>query len=162
MLYRPLIALSIVISSLVIVVSAPAADQALKPYLLGYRGTGAIETKISEVKAGLEQKGFQIVGEYEPYKGTHVLAVTSDTLKTAAAASDFGAYGAIVRVSVTDTGKEIQVAATNPRYYAAAYRLKEGLDNVAADLEQPSARPLSSGQKMALQLPSSGSTIIWS
>ncbi|HUI68572.1 MAG TPA: hypothetical protein VL087_10265 [Nitrospirota bacterium] len=136
MLHKSLIALFISILSLCIVPSAPAADQALKPYLLGYRGAGTIEAKLPEVKAGLEQKGFQIVGDYEPYKGARVLVVTSDALKAAAAKSDFGAYGAVIRVSVTDTGKEIQVAATNPRYYAAAYRMQGGLDDVAAALEQ--------------------------
>jgi hypothetical protein len=136
MLHKPLIMLSSFILALFIVSSASAADQALKPYILGYRGAGTIEAKLTEVKAGLEHKGFQIVGEYEPYKGARVLVVTSDALKAAAARSDFGVYGAIVRVSVTDTGKELQVAATNPRYYAAAYRMKEGLDDVAAALEQ--------------------------
>ncbi|HTP05866.1 MAG TPA: hypothetical protein VMM54_12015 [Nitrospirota bacterium] len=134
--HKSLIALFISILSLFIVASAPAADQALKPYLLGYRGTGTIEAKLPEVKAGLEQKGFQVVGDYEPYKGARVLVVTSDALKAAAAKSDFGAYGAVIRVSVTDTGKELQVAATNPRYYAAAYRMQEGLEDVAAALEQ--------------------------
>ncbi len=136
MRYKSLIVLSIVVMSLCIARPLLAADQALKPYLLGYRGAGTIEAKLPEVKAGLEQKGFQVAGEYEPYKGVRILVVTSDALKAAAAKSDFGAYGAIVRVSITDTGKEIQVAATNPRYYAAAYRMQAGLDDVAAALEQ--------------------------
>lgn len=136
MLHRSFIVLSIVILTLCIAPAAPAADQALKPYFLGYRAPGNIEAKLPEVKTGLEQKGFQVVGEYEPYKGARVLVVTSDALKAAAAKSDFGAYGAVVRISLTDTGKELQVAATNPRYYAAAYRMQEGLDDVAAALEQ--------------------------
>ncbi|HUJ18027.1 MAG TPA: hypothetical protein VL197_08535 [Nitrospirota bacterium] len=135
MLHKSIIVSSLIVS-LFLVTSAPAADQALKPYFLGYRGAGSIEAKLPEVKAGLTQKGFQIVGEYEPYKGAHVLAITSDALKSVAARSDFGAYGAILRVTVTDTGKEIQVAATNPRYYAAAYRMQDGLDLVAATLGQ--------------------------
>lgn len=136
MLHKSLLVFSLVIVSLLVVTSAPAADQALKPYFLGYRGAGSIEAKLPEVKAGLTKKGFQIIGEYEPYKGAHVLVVTSDALKAAAARSDFGAYGAIVRVSVTAAGKDIQVAATNPRYYAAAYRMQDGLDSVAAALKQ--------------------------
>ena len=136
MLYRSLIVLSIVVQSICIAPSTQAADQILKPYLLGYRGAGTIESKLPEMKAGLEQKGFQVVGEYEPYKGVRILVITSDGLKAAAAKSDFGAYGAIVRISVTDTGKELQVAAINPRYYAAAYRMKGDLDDVAVALEQ--------------------------
>ncbi len=136
MLYKSLIALSLIFLSLCIAHSGQAADQALKPYLLGYRGAGTIEAKVPEVKSGLEKKGFQVAGEYEPYKGVRILVVTSDALKAAAAKSDFGAYGAIVRVSITDTGKEIQVAATNPRYYAAAYRMQASLDDVATALEE--------------------------
>jgi hypothetical protein len=150
MLYKSLIVLSIVVLSLCIVLPAQAADQALKPYLLGYRGAGTIESKLPEVKAGLEQKGFQIVGEYEPYKGVHILVVTSDALKAAASKSDFGAYGAIERVSVTDTGKEIQVAATNPRYYAAAYRMGENLDSVATALEQAIGKTAEFGSREGL------------
>ncbi len=122
--------------SIVFVAPAPAADQALKPYLLGFRGAGAIEGKLPEIKAGLEQKGFQIVGEYAPYAGARVIVATSDALKSVAAKSDFGAFGAVVRVSLTMSGKELQVAATNPRYFAAAYRMKDSLDNAAAALEQ--------------------------
>lgn len=117
-------------------VAAPAADQPLKPYLLGFHGPGTIEAKLAEVKAGLENKGFQIVGGYSPYPGAQVLVVTSEALKAAAAKSGFGAFGAAVRVSLTSTGKELQVAATNPRYFAAAYRMKEDLNDTAAAIEQ--------------------------
>jgi hypothetical protein len=113
-----------------------AADQALKPYLLGYRGPGTIEAKLPEVKAALEQKGFQVAGEYAPYKGAHIVVVTSEALKAGAAKTTHGAYGAVVRVSLTDTGREIQIAATNPRYFAAAYRLKDPQDDIAAAVEQ--------------------------
>ncbi len=116
--------------------TAPAAEQVLKPYLLGYRGAGAAAGKLAEVKTDLAARGFQVVGEYEPYKGAHILAVTSDALKAAAAGSDFGAYGAVMRVSITEVGKEIQVAAMNPRYYAAAYRMQGSLADIAASLEQ--------------------------
>lgn len=126
---------------------ARAADLPLRPYLLGFRGAGDAGARLTEVKAGLEQKGFTIVGEYEPATGAHVLVATSDALKAAAARSPFGAYGAVVRVSVTDTGKELQVAATNPRYYAAAYRMKDGLEEVATALEQAIGRTADFGSK---------------
>ena len=115
---------------------AAAADKTLKPYLIGHRGQGSIEAKVPEVKAALEGKGFQIVGEYSPYAGAHVIVVTSEGLKAAAVKSAFGGYGAVQRVSLTETGKELQVAATNPRYFAAAYRMQAGLDDVADALGQ--------------------------
>ncbi len=124
-----------------------AADQPLKPYLLGYRGAGTVEAKLPEVKAALEQKGFQVVGEYEPYPAAHVVVATSDALKAASAKSGFGAYGAVVRVSLTAAGKELQVASTNPRYYAAAYRMKEDLSDVATALEQAIGKTAEFGSK---------------
>jgi len=148
MTLRTMLAAAVIIAlPLFITTSAPAADQALKPYLLGYRGPGSIEAKLPEIKAALEQKGFQVVAEYAPAKGSHVIVVTSDALKAAAAASSFGAYGAIVRVSLTDTGKELQVASMNPRYYAAAYRMKGTLDDVAAAVEQAISKTAEFGSK---------------
>jgi hypothetical protein len=147
MLQRSILAFCLFVLSMVTAVPAPAADQPLKPYLLGFRGAAAIEAKVPEVKAGLEQKGFQIVGEYSPYPGAQVIVVTSDALKAAAAKSDFGAFGAIVRVSVTGAGKEPQVAATNARYFAAAYRMQGGLDDVASALEQAIGKTAEFGSK---------------
>ena len=126
---------------------APAADQPLKPYLLGFKGAGTVEAKLAEVKASLEQKGFQVVGQYTPYPGAELLVVTNEALKAAAAKSPFGAYGAVARVSVNDTGKEVQVAVTNPRYFAAAYRMAEDLNDVAAALEQAIGKTEEYGSK---------------
>ncbi len=111
--------------------SARAADQTLKPYLLGSQGAGTIAAKLPEVKAALEHNGFKIVGEYAPYPGAEVVVATSDALQAAAAKTKFGVYGAIVRVSLTEAGKDLQVAATNPRYFAAAYRMDGDLGAVA-------------------------------
>ncbi len=133
--------------SLMFAAAAETAGPGLKPYLLGFHGQGTIEAKLAEVKAALAQHKFQVVGEYAPYKGAHVIVVTSDALKSAAAGSAFGAYGAIERVAVTDTGKELQVAATNPRYFAAAYRMKTSLDDVAAALEQAIGKTAEFGSK---------------
>ena len=100
-----------------------------------------------EVKAALEQKGFQVTGEYAPYPGAEVVVVTNDALKAASAKSSFGAYGAVVRVSLTMAGKDLQVAATNPRYYAAAYRMKDDLNDVATALEQAIGKAEEFGSK---------------
>lgn len=145
--YSSVLAFFLSMLSFVFAVPAPAADQLLKPYLLGYRGAGTIEAKLPAVKAGIEQKGFQVVGEYAPFKGAHVIVATSDALKAAAAKSVFGAYGAVVRIAVTDTGKELQVAATNPRYFAAAYRMKDGLEDAATALEQAIGKTAEFGSK---------------
>jgi len=80
----------------------------LKPFVLAYRGAGNIDTKLAEVKTALEREGFQIVGGYAPYKGTHIVVVTSETLKKNCANSAFGAYGAALRISITEKGKDFR------------------------------------------------------
>ncbi|RPI36773.1 MAG: hypothetical protein EHM54_04885 [Nitrospiraceae bacterium] len=114
-----------------------AEDELLKPYVLASVGASSLDKKTGEVKAAVGQHGFQVVGEYSPYKGAHIIVVTSDALKKNAAKSDFGAYGAIVRISLTEKkGGDIEVAYTNPLYYAQAYRMKDPLSGVAASLEK--------------------------
>lgn len=147
MLRQTLLLSAVAVLLLVFAVPLFAAEQALKPYVLGYRGPGTIEAKLPEVKAALELKGFQVAGEYAPYKGVQVIVVTNDALKAAAAKSTHGAYGAVMRIALVDTGKELQVSATNPRYFAAAYRLKDGLDDAAAGLEQALGKTADFGAK---------------
>ncbi len=115
--------------------SAFAADTLLKPYVLGYRGAGTIKDRLEGVKASVEKEGFQVVGEYEPYKGSHIVVVTNDALKSNAAKTSFGAYGAIQRIALTETAKGLQVAYTNPLYMAQIYQLKGDLADVAAKLQ---------------------------
>lgn len=63
------------------------------------------------------------------------MIVTNDTLKTNAANSEFGAYGAAQRVTITKAGDEVQVAFTNPTYMSHAYRMKGDLAGVTAKLK---------------------------
>jgi len=113
-----------------------AAEQTMKPFVLGSSGPGELGEKVSQVKSALEQEGFEIAGEYSPYKGAQVIVVTSDGLKRAAANSPLGVFGAGQRVSVTETDKGIQVSYVNPLYAAQAYRLKDDLADTATKLEK--------------------------
>ncbi len=146
MFNKIVLAFCFVVLSTVQAAPALAGDQ-LKPYVLGFKGPGTVEAKTADVKTSLEQKGFQVVGEYAPYAGAQVLVVTNDSLKAAAEKSRFGAYGAVARVSVTAAGAEVQVAATNPRYYAAAYRMQDDLNDQAAALEQAIGKTQEFGSK---------------
>ncbi|BDG04462.1 hypothetical protein [Anaeromyxobacter oryzae] len=115
--------------------AATAADAPrLKPFVLASRGAGEVPAAAAAVKAKLSAAGFELVGEYAPYDGAVVLAVTSADLRAAAAQNRFGGYGAAQRVSVTKVSDEVQVAYTNPVYMAAAYRMKADLSPVAAAL----------------------------
>ncbi|MCW8874593.1 MAG: hypothetical protein OQK27_02475 [Gammaproteobacteria bacterium] len=115
---------------------AMAAD-ALKPFVLAYTTGGDIEQVAGDVKEKLGTAGFEIAGSYSPYEGALILAITNDTLKQAAASSEFGGYAAGQRVTLTKVEDEIQVSYTNPLYYGTAYRLKEteGLNQVASALQ---------------------------
>lgn len=128
-----------------------AAEELLKPYVLASTDSLAIEKKAAEVKTALAQNGFQVVGEYSPYKGAIVIVVTSDDLRKAASKTDFGAYGAVQRISLTETGKGLQVAYTNPLYYAQAYRMKDPLTGVAAGLEKALGKKSEFGSKEGLK-----------
>jgi hypothetical protein len=103
-----------------------AADK-MKPFVLAAKSGGELAGKVAEVRSSLTAAGFEVVGEYTPYSGTTVLGVTNGALKQAAAASQFGLYGAVQRVGVSDQGGELQVTWTNPVYMAAAYRMDSDL-----------------------------------
>ncbi|HHJ15540.1 MAG TPA: hypothetical protein ENJ80_02470 [Gammaproteobacteria bacterium] len=101
------------------------AAEVLKPFVLGYKTNGDMQTIADEVKGKVESAGFEVVGTYSPYDGAIVIAITNDGLKKAAASSDFGGYEAGQRVTVTQVGDEIQVSYSNPVYYANTYRLED-------------------------------------
>ena len=108
------------------------AEEVLKPFVLGYKTSGDMQTIAEEVKGKVQAAGFEVVGTYSPYDGAIVIAVTNDGLKKAAASSEFGGYEAGQRVTLTKVGDEIQVSYTNPVYYASAYRIEDTSDASAA------------------------------
>ena len=111
-----------------------AADVILKPFVLASKSAGTVAEKSAQVKTALTTAGFTVVGEYAPYAGADIIIVTNDELKKNAAASEFGGYGAVQRVSITEVGKEVQVSYTNPVYMANVYRMQGDLSGVAASL----------------------------
>jgi hypothetical protein len=130
------------LSALLMFVStgAQAADALLKPFVLGSKGAGTVAEKSAQTKSALAAAGFAVVGEYAPYAGANIIVVTSDELKKNAAASEFGGYGAVQRVSVTEGAGQVQVSYTNPVYMSHAYRMKGDLSGVSAALEKALGR----------------------
>ncbi len=112
-----------------------ADDEILKPFALGSKGPGTVQEKAAAATAALTSNGFTVVGSYTPYPAAQVIVVTSDELKSNAAQSEHGGFGAIERVSVTKVKDEVQVSYTNPVYMANVYRMKGDLKNVRAKLE---------------------------
>lgn len=120
----------------IVLTTSVQAEELLKPFLAAPDQQGDLRAVGEQLKKKLKESGFTVVGDYAPYDKTRVLAVTSDALKKTASKTDRGAYGAVMRVSLADTGGVVQVACTNPTYLAAAFRLQDVLANTAEALEQ--------------------------
>lgn len=114
---------------------ASAADEVLRPFVLASTSAGSIDSKLDATKAALTGQGFEIVGEYAPYAGAHILVVTDTAMKENAAKSEFGGYGAAQRVALTEVDGQVQVSYTNPVYMAYAYRMAGDLSDEAKKLE---------------------------
>jgi len=131
---RTIISVALAILVLFTVVSLAQAE-GLRPFVLGAEQPQAdMEQTAVAVRAALQGQGFEVAGSYAPYPNAVVIIVTSEALKANAAKSDFGGYGATMRVAVTKVKDKVQVSYTNPTYLAAAYRMKGNLEDVKAKL----------------------------
>ena len=115
--------------------SALADDVLLKPFVLASRGAGTVADKAAAAKTALQANGFTIAGSYSPYPETTIIVVTNDEMKTTAAKSEHGGFGAAQRVSVTRVGDDVQVSYTNPTYMANGYRMAGDLPQTAEKLQ---------------------------
>lgn len=112
-----------------------AQDAVQKPFVLASKGPGDLAQKLEAAKAALTQAGFTVAGSYSPYPDAAVIGVTNDELRSTAAKSEHGGFGAVMRVSVTKVKDQIQVSYTNPPYLANAYRMAGDLRDTAAKLQ---------------------------
>ncbi len=116
-------------------VVAFAQDAVLKPFVLASKGAGDVAQKVEATKAALTKAGFTVAGSYSPYANTTVIGVTNDELRSTAAKSDHGGYGAAMRVAVVKVKDDVQVSYTNPVYWANVYRLGGDLKDTSAKLQ---------------------------
>lgn len=126
------------LSLLVLALSATvtfAQDAVLKPFVLASKGAGDVAQKVEATKAALAKAGFTVAGSYSPYANTTVIGVTNDELRSTAAKSEHGGYGAAMRVAVVKVKDEVQVSYTNPTYWANVYRMGGDLKETAAKLQ---------------------------
>jgi hypothetical protein len=113
-----------------------AADaQKIKPFIFAKSESGDMKTVLTKTKDSLGKNGFEIVGEYSPYPSATIVIITNDALRNNAAQTKFGAYGAIQRVTLTESKDGIQVSYTNPTYMSQAYRMKSDLSDVKEKLK---------------------------
>lgn len=126
-----------------------ALAERIQPFILASSGPGDLAGTVTSTKSKLSGAGFEIVGTYAPYTGTEIIIFTNDDMKAAARKSERGGYGAAMRASVTDNAGNIEVAYTNPIYWANAYRMNDNLDGVSAKLKTAlgAQKQFSSGDK---------------
>ncbi|MES2365051.1 MAG: hypothetical protein V4563_04240 [Pseudomonadota bacterium] len=136
-----------VVAALFVGVGHATAAERLKPFeLASTDANGDLAQITAQVKQKLTANGFTIVGSYAPYTdmklpsgavvSADVIGVTNAALKQAASQTDFGGYAAVQRVTVTKVNNQVQVSFTNPVYMANAYRLKNNLEGVDAQLKK--------------------------
>ena len=119
-----------------VVVSTAQAAQTYLPFSLASNDAGTIADKVEGTKSALSENGFEIAGEYAPYKGAYVIVVTNPELKKAAATKARGGYIAAQRISLTEMGGKVQISYTNPTYMTYAYRVNVKLPQTAAALKK--------------------------
>lgn len=112
------------------------ADKKYMPFSLASDDAGTIADKLAPTKKALEDNGFTIAGEYSPYTGAHIIVVTNDELKKAAASCPRCGYIAAQRVALTEMNNKVQVSYTNPYYMSKAYRVKSDLPNTTAAFQK--------------------------
>ena len=111
------------------------AEGDLKPFIMGDSAGSDMASAVSSTKEKLTAAGFEIAGEYSPYDTATIIAITNGDLKAAAGKTDFGAFGAATRVTITKSADgSIQVAYTNPTYTSAVYRMDSDLSGVTSSL----------------------------
>jgi len=126
-----------------------ALAERVQPFILGSSAPGDMAEIVTSTKDKITGAGFEIVGTYAPYEGAEIIIFTNDDMKTAATKSERGGYGAAMRASVTKNGDNIEVAYTNPKYWANAYRMNDNLDGVSSALAEAlgAMQQYSSGDK---------------
>lgn len=122
--------LTLVLSNIVL------AETMLKPFVLAETTKADMSSVVKSTKQKLVKAGFEIAGEYSPYANAHIIVVTNVRLKQHAAKSEYGAYGAAQRITLTRSGDEVHIAFSNPVYMASAYRMKETLQDVRNSLSK--------------------------
>lgn len=71
----------------------------------------------------LTEVGFEVVGQYSPFKGAEIIGVTSKELKRACSRGKFGGFAGVMHVAATDTASGVEISYTNPSYIGYAYSI---------------------------------------
>ena len=106
----------------------------VKPYILINNEAGTVLEEVKKAKIAILENGFEVVGEYEPFADRYVIVFTNEQLKQDAAKTDFGAYGAALRIGFALVDSMVQVAYTDPVYWHNAYRMESDVETLTNQL----------------------------
>jgi hypothetical protein len=123
---------------LALLFASPAvmAADGLKPFVLAASiDDQALSAVSAEVTLKLQNAGFDVIGQYTPYDDAVILVFSSAQLRDLATRSKRGGYGAVLRVSLTRNNGKIELAYTNPLYWANAYRMQTDVESIATQLK---------------------------
>ena len=76
--------------------SQSLAAERVQPFILASSNSSEMNSAVTQLQEKLNAAGFQIIGNYAPYKNARVFIFTNNTLKQMATQSIRGGYGAIL------------------------------------------------------------------
>jgi hypothetical protein len=121
---------------LLLICSIAVADTTYQPFVLASINDSGLDEQTEATIDALESAGFTVVGKYSPLETATVIVVSNANLKSIAALTEKGAYGAAQRVSVTERDGKTEVAFINPVYIQHAYRLEGDMQSVLDQLSE--------------------------
>ena len=130
-------------------VTSQAADRH-KPFVLAYTSDSAFEEVVVDVKAKLQNAGFEILTDYRPYEGASALVVSSNELRAISNESKLSGFASTLRVGVNQVEDGVQVSYLNPEYLGKAYRIDSDMSSYTRALTTALGEGESFGSKKGL------------
>ena len=100
------------------------ATEGLQPYLLLDETRGNSRVNLTELKEGLEEEGFVVLGSYEPAEDPRrkVLSFTHPKLlKVVSGLRETAGYFSVWRMALTEAETGTEISLQNPEYWGNAY-----------------------------------------
>ena len=94
------------------------ATEWLKPYLLLDEPLGNSRANLTELKVGLEEEGFVVLGSYEPAEDPwrKSLSHPSRTFEVVSGLRETAGYFSVWRMSLTEAETGTEISLQNPEY----------------------------------------------
>ena len=100
------------------------AAEGLQPYLMLDETRGNSRVNLTELKEGLEEEGFVVLGSYKPAEDSRrkVLSFTHPKLlKVVSGLRETASYFSVWRMALTEAETGTEISLQNPEYWGNAY-----------------------------------------